>query len=395
MQRVKSYSIALGIILTLLLLSCGEDDTSPTNGSPANNPVADFTWSGSTMAPAVITFTNHSENANHYQWDFDDGGASTEENPVHIFHNAAVYGVMLIAGDSLSGKCDSMTVNITIGKPLGMVLIHAKDQSFQMGSATGSADEMPVHTVSFTHDFWMDTTEVTQGDYEALMSVSYAGYTTPNWNVSYGAGARHPAFEVYWGDAALYCNARSRHDGLDSVYTYTAILGTPGNLCQLEGVSVDFTKNGYRLPTEAKWEYACRAGSSADFFWGKQCDPYPETPADTAEFNSYAVWYSNAWEFVAGDDNFFGTHQVASKMPNAYGLYDMAGNLYEWCNDWYGEYSDGAAVDPTGPASGDWNSVRGGSWGSFPYYLRSANRTFMVPDYQYYFIGFRVVLPVE
>jgi len=279
--------------------------------------------------------------------------------------------------------------------PDGMVLIQAKDKSFRMGSDIEEFfDEQPVHTVSFTRNFWMDTTEVTQSDYDALMSEAYSpDYATPSWHEPFGVGANYPAYEVYWGDAALYCNARSNRDGLDTVYTYTSIIGTPGSLCELEGVEINYSKNGYRLPTEAEWEYACRAGAESDFYWGKSYDSYPSTPADTAEINSYAVWYGNSWQYGSDDEDHYGTHPVASKQPNAYGLYDMAGNLYEWCNDWWGDYSSEPAVDPTGPESSDWRRMRGGSWGSYASCMRSANRTFDIPGYAYYYIGFRVVLP--
>jgi len=276
----------------------------------------------------------------------------------------------------------------------GMVLIKAQNARFQMGSDEGFPDEQPVHTVSFTYEYWMDTVEVSQGEYHSLMVISYPDYLDPTWQATYGAGDDYPAYSVYWGDAALYCNARSRQDGLDSVYTYTSIIGVPGCLCQLENVVADYSKNGYRLPTEAEWEFACRAGANTDFFWGKDCDPYPATTADSLEVDSYCVWYRNSWECGTGYAG-YGTHPVGTKTANAYGLYDMAGNVYEWCNDWYGSYSSGSATDPTGPSSGTWHAIRGGSWGNYAYYLRSSNRTFSCPGYEYYFLGFRCVRIAE
>lgn len=292
--------------------------------------------------------------------------------------------------------CDDDSTNPEdVFTPLGMVLIETADISFDMGSDAGLfSDEQPVHTVTFSASFWIDTTEVTQADYDSLMSEAYTDYGTPEWHDTYGLGDNYPAYAVSWDDAILYCNARSVRDGLDTVYTYTSITGTPGNMCELEGVEADSTANGYRLPTEAQWEYACRGGVDNDFFWGQDFDPYPSTADDTTEVDSYAYWYANAWNYGSEDDE-FGTHEVASKLANPYGLYDMAGNLYEWCYDFYGEYSSDAVTDPSGPETGDYHCMRGGSWGSHCLHLRSANRTLYVPDYQYNFIGFRVVLPEQ
>ncbi len=276
----------------------------------------------------------------------------------------------------------------------GMVLIPAADASFDMGSLNGNSDEQPVHTVTFSFDFWMDTTEVTQGDYENLMSGTYTEYSTPDWHNPYGVGENYPAYAVTWGDAVLYCNARSQRDGLENVYSYTGISGSLGNGCELEGTSIDYSKDGYRLPTEAEWEFACRAGTTTDFFWEKNYIPYPETSADSVEINSYTVWCGNSWDF-SSDDADYGNHPVAAKAPNAFGLYDMCGNGWEWVNDWYGSYDGSLQIDPTGPESVSYHFTRGGSWGNHVSFLRSSNRTFSTPDYYFNFLGFRVVHPVK
>jgi formylglycine-generating enzyme required for sulfatase activity len=408
--------LSLCLVLTaavLLCCSCSKDDGNPavTTGNATITisvpnggevwPLGEnkiVSWTSSNVSGTVTIQLNRSYpggswevlaasavNSGSFNWIV--AGAPT---------SAARIRILTVSG---AEAVDTSNASFTIADtsslfvPAGMVRIAAAGRSFQMGSATGLSDEQPVHQVTFAGDFWLDSTEVTQGRYDALMLQSYAAYLTPSWHAPYGVGAQYPAYAVYWSDAVLYCNARSRRDGLDSVYSYSAIRGTPGNLCELDNVSADLSKNGYRLPTEAQWEFACRGGVSADYSWNRQYDPYPATAADSVELGQHAVWFANAWIYGA-DSASFGTHAVASKTANPYGLFDMTGNLYEWCHDWYGEYSVGAVTDPSGPVSGDWHCLRGGSWGSHANYLRASNRTFTVPDYLYYFIGFRVALPV-
>ncbi len=300
--------------------------------------------------------------------------------------------ISLLAGITVSCSDDSDSVTPNSFTPEDMVFISSTNATFQMGSESGLWDEVPVHTVSFTYSFWMDETEVTQADYATVMAEAYTDYASPNWLAPHGVGDEYPAYAISWSDAVLYCNARSQRDNLDPVYTYSSITGEPGNFCELVDPVCDMTKSGYRLPTEAEWEFACRAGTTTDFYWGKDCDPYPATSADSTELSTYAIWYGNS--FIFGSDNSsFGTQPVGQTTPNEYGLYDMAGNVFEYCNDWYGEYSADDVTDPTGPETGDFHSMRGGSWGNNAFNLRASNRTVIAPDYIYYFIGFRVVLP--
>jgi formylglycine-generating enzyme required for sulfatase activity len=234
--------------------------------------------------------------------------------------------------------------------------------TYSMGE-TGIAT--PVHSVTVSN-FYIDSTEVRQGDYLGLMGV----------NPSYFTGdLNRPIENVTWFDAALFCNARSKFEGKDTVYTYTGISGTPGAGCSgLTALAIDLTKNGYRLPTEAQWEYACRGGTTTDYWWG----------ADTIGMGD------RAWNNYNSSNT---THIVATKLANAYGLYDMAGNVFEWCNDWDTSYTADAVTDPAGPGTGTDRVLRGGSWGSNFNYVRSANRGSGVPYGRSYNYGFRVALP--
>ncbi|MDD5675397.1 MAG: SUMF1/EgtB/PvdO family nonheme iron enzyme [Chitinivibrionales bacterium] len=194
----------------------------------------------------------------------------------------------------------------------GMRLVHAG--TFSMGQA-GVA--VPVHDVTISKDFWMDTTVVTQQRYKAVMGTNPSHFT---------GDSTLPVETVQWYDAARYCNALSKMMGLDTCYQAGTYSWNATWAC-------DFSKNGYHLPTEAEWEYACRAGSTTLYYWGD----------DTAGVDGYAWWNGNSGNT---------THSVATKLPNAWGLYDMAGNVWEWCNDFDGAYTSGPQIDPTGPTTG-------------------------------------------
>jgi formylglycine-generating enzyme required for sulfatase activity len=238
--------------------------------------------------------------------------------------------------------------------------------TFLMGSNEAGNDPLaqPVHTVSVSA-FSMDSSEVTQADYLAIMGVNPSHFT---------GDLRRPVEMLTWFDAVLYCNARSRSDGLDTIYSYTSIYGTPGNGCDsLGGLSINYSKKGYRLPTEAEWEWACRAGTTTEYYWGDTLD-------------SAYCWYNL--------NSLTSTHPVCLKTPNAWGLYDMSGNVWEWCNDWRGTYDSLLQVDPIGPPAGTYRVFRGGSWNYYLDNLRSAGRNDDDPGYHGCFDGgFRCVFP--
>ncbi len=247
-----------------------------------------------------------------------------------------------------------------------MKLIYARDSSFIMGSNSGSSYQSPAHLVKFTRDFWMDSTEVTQQSFDTLMKLYYPNYSTPNWG-GY-TGDNYPAHSINWYSAALYCNARSKYEEKDTVYIYSTIKGTPGDGCSLTYIQINYESNGYRLPTEAEWEYSCRARSTSDYFWGDEPD------------EEYA-WI-----------NISGFRKVAEKRANQFGLYDMSGNAMEWCNDWAGKYESNGQVeiDPYGIESPT-NSkiIRSGNR------LESAYRFSSEPDSTYYNPSLRVVLSID
>lgn len=218
-----------------------------------------------------------------------------------------------------------------------MVLIPAG--YFMMGSENSGDDAKPVHKVHVSA-FYMDTHEVTQSSYEELMGM----------NISKFEGDDNPVEQVRWKQGARYCNARSRGEKLKPCYDEKTW-------------ACDFSADGYRLPTEAEWEYACRAGTQTAYWFG-------DDPQKLASFGWFRGNASNT------------THAVAAKPANPWGLRDMHGNVAEWCNDYYAAdyYQGSPEKDPHGPETGVKRVIRGGSWNSSPEKCTSAARSAETPN---------------
>ena len=220
--------------------------------------------------------------------------------------------------------------------------------TFVMGSPDDEKDrdvtgnEGPQTTVTITKPFWLGKTEVTQSQWKVVMGNNPSSFK----------GDDLPVEMVSWNDATAFCKKLNemKRDTLPAGYHYT-------------------------LPTEAQWEYACRAGTTTRFSYGND--------TGYSQLGSYA-WYR--------DNSSSNTHPVGEKLPNGWGLHDMHGNVYEWCLDWYGDYQGGSITDPQGPQSGTDRVIRGGSWLFNARSCRSANRNRYRPDSKDYYLGFRVAL---
>jgi formylglycine-generating enzyme required for sulfatase activity len=237
----------------------------------------------------------------------------------------------------------------------GIEMVPVPAGRFAMGSTSGKEDEAPVREIAIDA-FLMDRYEVTQAAYAGFEDINGSHFQAPDL----------PVEMVRWDDAALYCNWRSKEEGLDPCYDEKTF-------------ACNFAANGYRLPTEAEWEYACRAGTTADYSFGP----------DSRELAQYAWFADNA------DKQ---THPVGQKKPNAWGLYDMYGNVAEWCNDVYAKdaYQEGPAENPRGPKDGPRRVLRGGAWNSRADDCRSAARAGQTPGsedacFHRDMIGFRCV----
>jgi formylglycine-generating enzyme required for sulfatase activity len=210
-----------------------------------------------------------------------------------------------------------------------LILVRIPAGKFRMGSSAGEEEERPMHTVTISHDFWMGKYAVTQAQFQAVVGRNPSNWKHPN----------NPVEQVTW----------------DNVQTFLSKVNAMQNVFK------------FRLPTEAEWEYACRAGTTAERY-----GPLKKI-----------AWYGSP---------FFGrVHPVGQKEPNAFGLYDMLGNASQWCQDWFGPYSAEDQIDPQGPKSGVGRVVRGSVYWSTAQACRAAWRAGYEPGYCYMSLGFRIV----
>jgi eukaryotic-like serine/threonine-protein kinase len=244
--------------------------------------------------------------------------------------------------------------------------------TFLMGSRAEDRQalpaEKPQHRVQITRSFYLGVYELTQAQYQAVMG------TNPSFHSPTGGGKpkvagestdQHPVENVSWHDAVLFCNKVSQMEGIKPFYS-------------IDGKNVrvpEWSGTGYRLPTEAEWEYACRAGTTTPFSFGDDQKSIGE----------------HAWCLDNADSK---THPVGKKKPNNFGLFDMHGNVFELCWDWLGEsyYKQSSALDPTGVERFGFKVSRGGSWNTLPRYCRSAHRQKSQDVIQLSYLGFRLAL---
>lgn len=319
------------------------------------------------------------------------------------------------AGSSLLSACGTPAASpAAVTNTLGMALVRIPAGEFTMGSELPDArwrqtfpsigeermaklgDERPAHRVRITHDFYLGRTEVTVGQFRRFLEASghvpesiADGTGAYGWNPAYDPATsrrgdafegrdpryswqntgfpqtdEHPVVNVTWHDAVAMADWLSRTEG-----------------------------RRYRLPSEAEWEYACRAGTRTHFHSGDD----PASLAGVANLfdpGSAALWPQWRAHAAPREDGFVFTAPVASFAPNAFGLYDMHGNGWEWTADWHDDdtYARSPADDPQGPAEGEVKVRRGGSWHTWPFYARCGFRNWNTPETRYVLVGFRLLM---
>lgn len=279
-----------------------------------------------------------------------------KKNPIIL--SVMAFMILLISYELNAELKSTVPKQITLeaGSDVPDNMVFVQGGTFQMGSNDGSDDEKPIHSVTLS-DFYISKYEVTQKEWEKIM-----GYNPSDWK-----GKNLPVESVSWYDAVEFCNKKSQVESLTSCYT-----GSEKN------TKCNFSANGYRLPTEAEWEYAAKGGHLAN---GSNLLNGGYNYSGSNNIGDVA-WYSSN----SGSK----THSVGTKKANELGIYDMSGNVWEWCNDWKGNYSSGSQTNPRGPNWGMSRVFRGGSWHHNDKNCRVADRYDFIPDLGFSNLGFRL-----
>ena len=331
-------------MLTQLMVKTKDVSDITTNSATCGGNVASY-GNGSITARGVCWSTNPNPTINDNKTSDGSGTGDFTSNLTNLTENTTYY-VRAYAtnekgtsyGEEKSFKTLPVYQTISVNG-VTFTMIAVEGGTFQMGATSeqggdANSDEYPVHSVTLS-DYYIGETEVTQELWEAVMG------TNPS---DFSGNPQRPVEYVSWYECKEFIT----------------------NLNNLTGMN-------FRLPTEAEWEYAARGGNKSQ--------GYKYSGGNTI---GNVAWY---W-----DNSGSATHNVKTKSPNELGTYDMSGNVWEWCEDWYGNYSSGSQTNPTGPSTGSYRVLRGGSWINYAKYCRVSHRSSINPDYRFNDYGFRLVL---
>lgn len=374
MKNKRLIVLIISLLLIQLAFSCKKETTEPedqqTVATPTFSPAGGTYTStqnvsiATTTANATIRYTTNGSEPT--------SSSTAYSSPINVSSTTTIKAKAFKDGWTPSSTA-SATYTISGGTPGEMVLVPGG--TFTMGRTTGSgsSDELPTHSVTL-NSFYIGKYEITQAEYSQYMQPS------SSWTSNYGLGDDYPAYYVSWYAILKYCNLRSLAEGLTPCYTISGSTNPANwgsvptsNNSTWNAAICNWNANGYRLPTEAEWEYAARgATNTPDYLYSGSDD-----------INAVA-WYSG--------NSGYTSHPVGTKAPNGLGLYDMSGNVWEWCWDWYSRfyYSSSPSSNPTGPASGSGRVRRGGGWSDGASGCRVASRYGGNPNYSGSDIGFRL-----
>ena len=402
--RIFAFALAiLGLNLALDMATAAPVVSNVRASQRAGTGVVDIYYDVSaatnrvTVSLAISTNGGVAFNAPAASLSGDLGSGVTTATGKHVVWNAGV--------DLAALYFPNVKVRVTADDgsqppPASMALIPAGSftmgDSFGDGAAQGWPYEVPLHSV-YVSAFYMDKYDVTKTLWDSV----YSWAITHGYSFDYagsGKAANHPVQTIDWYDSVKWCNARSELEGRVPAYYTSAAQTTVYRTGQVnvDNGSVKWNA-GYRLPTEAEWEKAARGGASGlRFPWGNtiswnQANYYAD-PLSAFGY-AYDVNPTQGYHPAFNDGVYPFTSPVGYFAPNGYGLYDMAGNVWQWCWDWYGTYGSGSQTDPRGSTSGSSSRVvRGGGWGYGAIYCRTASRFNSEPFSTPYYFGFRSVL---
>ena len=355
MRRLPAVCLGVG-----LLAWAGYAQSPPTLSVQVSNRSVRLRIAGEVGSACTIQWASNLYGANN--WQFLTNLTPLSSSPYVVADTNAVTAPRFYRAFAQQVRTNVVTTNM-VWIPPG---------TFVMGSPTNEAErssEETQHTVTLTQGFYMGKYAVTQGEYLALMGSNPSVFTTRDTRGnSISPDLNRPVEMVSWDEATNYC----------------------AYLTQQEQASWRLPVGWvYRLPTESEWEYACRAGTTTAFNFGSAIYGGMENFYDYYEYDASIgdILVSNpAVPWLPRMTT------VGSYQPNAWGLYDMHGNLWEWCRDWYDTYPTGSVTDPQGSPSGSWKVIRGGEWGADGGECRSAFRGGVPPSWRGDNSGFRVVL---
>jgi len=279
-----------------------------------------------------------------------------ENETTHLMVNIFSSKVEEIKKEKVEPKETQSSKTVNVGE-IAKEMVFVKGDKFQMGCNDGDDDEKPIHSVAL-RDFYIGKYEVTQGEFEAVMGKNPSRFKKKS-------GRDAPVERVNWYDAVEFCNKLSENEGLQKCYYGSGA-----------SIKCNFGANGYRLPTEAEWEFAALGGNKSK---GYQY-------AGSNDLGSVSWYKGNSKKK---------THSVGIKQANELGIFDMSGNVYEWCCDWYENYSSRYQTNPEGPDSGNPRVYRGGSWYCCVSSCRVAERCALSPGSSLSYLGFRLVRSSE